>query len=159
MDKTVLLVSNMLLYKLLLRKAILRGTLMFSQTIEYALRAVYCLGQHRNEAKTTKQVASLMKIPPSYLAKIMQGLVRAGIVQSRRGVHGGFLLTKDPADLNLHDVIVAIDPQWGVIPCPLGLHDHKDKPCSLHTRLNDAVTQVEKAFSATTLAELLPDME
>lgn len=130
---------------------------MLSQTIEYALRAVYCLGQHLNEAQTTKQVAELMKIPPSYLAKIMQGLVRAGIVRSRRGVHGGFLLSKDPADLNLLEVIVAIDPQWGVIPCPLGLHDHDDAPCPLHSRLNDAAAQVEKAFSNTTLAELLPD--
>lgn len=129
---------------------------MFSQTIEYALRAVYCLGQHHNEAKTTRQVADLMNIPPSYLAKIMQGLVRAGIVRSRRGVHGGFLLTKAPDDLNLLDVINAIDPQWGAVPCPLGLHDHEDEPCALHSRLNAAAALVEKAFSETTLAELLP---
>jgi Rrf2 family protein len=127
---------------------------MFSQTIEYALRAVYCLGQTPSEAKTNKHVADAMKIPPSYLAKIMQGLVRAGIVRSRRGVHGGFLLNKDPEDVSLFDVITAIDPMWGEVSCPLELEDHKHAPCPLHSRLAEAMAHIEEAFSDTTLAEL-----
>ena len=84
---------------------------MFSQTVEYALRAVYCLGRNLDETKTNKQIADLMRIPSSYLAKIMQALVKAGIVRSRRGVNGGFLLAKDPEEQNLLDVIVAVDPK------------------------------------------------
>lgn len=130
---------------------------MFSQTIEYALRAVYCLGQTPGDAKTNRQVAEAMKIPPSYLAKIMQGLVKAGIVKSRRGVRGGFLLAKDPEGVSLLDVITAIDPQWGEVPCPLQREDHQEHRCPLHSRLNEAKTHIEKAFSDTTLAEILLD--
>lgn len=132
---------------------------MFSQTIEYALRAVYCLSLSQNEAITTRHVAESMNIPPSYLAKIMQSLVKAGIVRSQRGVHGGFLLDKEPKDLNLHEIVTAIDPQWGKISCPLGIEEHKTNPCPLHCRLNRAVAQVKEAFSSTTLSELNPDRD
>jgi len=54
-----------------------------------------------------KEITEPMKIPQSFLAKILQRLVKAGIVQSVRGAGGGFRLARDPAEVTLYDVIRA----------------------------------------------------
>ena len=129
----------------------------FSQTMEYALRAVLCLGKTPCQARTTKEVAELMKVPPSYLAKIMRNLVKAGVIESQRGIHGGFKLTTDPDTLSLLTIVNAVDPILRVHSCPLHLPEHCDGLCSLHSRLDDVLRRTEAAFSQTTLGEVLAD--
>ena len=63
--------------------------LMFSQTVEYALRAVVHLATKTPEAQTTDQIAQATRVPRAYLSKVLQGLARGGIVQSTRGLGGG----------------------------------------------------------------------
>src|SRR3954451_14552348 len=62
---------------------------MFSQTVEYALRAVVHLAYESPEARTTAQIAEATRVPRDYLAKILQGLSKKGVVQTQRGVGGG----------------------------------------------------------------------
>ncbi len=130
---------------------------MFSQTMEYALRAVLCLGMTPGEARTTKEVAEQMKIPPSYLAKIMRNLVKAGVIESQRGIHGGFKLSADPNTLPLLTVVNAVDPILRVRSCPLQLAEHCDGLCALHSRLDDVLRRTEEAFAGTTLSQVLDE--
>jgi Rrf2 family protein len=58
---------------------------MLSQTVEYALRAVVQLAYVAPGASTTAALAKVTQVPPAYLAKVLQALVRAGIVSSQRG--------------------------------------------------------------------------
>jgi Rrf2 family transcriptional regulator, nitric oxide-sensitive transcriptional repressor len=127
---------------------------MFSQTVEYALRAVVFLAQNRGSA-ATDQVAAATKVPPAYLAKVMQGLVRGGIVVSRRGVGGGVALARKPEELTVLEVVNAVDPIVRIRTCPLELSTHGANLCPLHRRLDNALAMVEDAFRATTLAEVL----
>lgn len=127
---------------------------MFSQTVEYALRAVVFLAQNRGSA-ATEQVAEATKVPPAYLAKVMQGLVRGGIVVSRRGVGGGVALARKPEELTVLEVVNAVDPIVRIRTCPLELSSHGANLCPLHRRLDNALAMVEDAFRATTLAEVL----
>lgn len=83
---------------------------MLSQTAEYALRAVICLGINANDALSTQQIARKAKIPAGYLAKVLQTLRRAGLVRSTRGTKGGFVLAHELDGLNLLDIIHAVDP-------------------------------------------------
>lgn len=128
---------------------------MFSQTVEYALRAVVYLAQNREGASATEQVAEATKVPPAYLAKVMQGLVRGGIVVSRRGVGGGVALARKPEELTILEVVNAVDPIVRIRTCPLELSTHGSNLCPLHRRLDNALAMVEEAFRATTLAEVL----
>ena len=64
---------------------------MISQTAEYALRAVVFLSMNVDAAFTTQQIAVATKVPAAYLSKVMQSLVRAGLVRSQRGLGGGFI--------------------------------------------------------------------
>lgn len=130
---------------------------MFSQTVEYALRAVVHLADRAPAARTTDQIAEATRVPKAYLSKVLQSLVRAKIVQSQRGLGGGIALAKDPADLTILEVVNAVEPIVRIRQCPLGLTGHGVRLCPLHRRLDNALAMVETAFGSTTLAELLTE--
>lgn len=127
---------------------------MISQTAEYALRAIVYLADQAETPQTTQQIAAVTLVPAGYLAKVMQGLVRAGLVRAQRGLHGGFNLVIPAAELTVLDVVQAVDPLRRITRCPLGLKGHTAL-CPLHRRLDGAVAMVEQALRSSTIAELL----
>jgi Rrf2 family protein len=128
---------------------------MFSRTVEYALRSMVWLAQSHPEPQTTQQIAAAGHIPAGYLSKVMQGLGRAGLVQASRGLHGGFTLARAPGQVTILEVVNAVDPIQRIHACPLNLEAHSMFLCPLHQRLDDALASIEKAFGATSLAELV----
>jgi Rrf2 family protein len=130
---------------------------MFSQTVEYALRAVACLSMNRDSPQTTEEIAAMTRVPKAYLSKVLQGLRHGGIVKSFRGVGGGIALAHDPEELTILQVVNAVDPIGRIHECPLGLAAHGVKLCPLHRRLDNALKSVEEAFGSTTLAEVLAE--
>jgi Rrf2 family nitric oxide-sensitive transcriptional repressor len=130
---------------------------MFSQKVEYALRAVVHLAFEAPSARTVEQIATATKLPPAYLAKVVQLLVHAGVLRSQRGIGGGIALVKSPTDLSILEVVNAVDPIERIRQCPLGLAAHGVHLCPLHKRLDSAYALVEDAFRKTTLAEVLAE--
>ena len=130
---------------------------MFSQTVEYALRAVVHLADHAPSARTNDQIAAATLVPKAYLSKVIQGLRRAKIVHSKRGIGGGVTLVKTPAELTILDVVNAVEPIMRIRQCPLGLKTHGVRLCPLHSRMDKALAMVEEAFQKTTLAEVLAE--
>ena len=129
---------------------------MFSQTVEYALRAAIYLAGESPSPRTTSQIASATRVPKAYLSKVLQGLVRAGLVNSQRGLGGGMTLAA-PASLTILEVVNAVDPIGRIKECPLRLASHGINLCPLHRRLDNALATVEDAFRNTTLAEVLAE--
>jgi Rrf2 family protein len=77
---------------------------------DYAVRAVlYLAEQDANGRAPTSRIAQQMRIPPSFLAKIVSQLSVAGVVQTSRGARGGVSLAREPKDITLLEVIEAID--------------------------------------------------
>ncbi|MGE0605780.1 MAG: Rrf2 family transcriptional regulator [Pirellulales bacterium] len=130
---------------------------MFSQTVEYALRAVVHLADQSPAARTTDQIAAATQVPKAYLSKVIQGLCRAKIVRSKRGLGGGVSLVESPSELTILDVVNAVEPIGRIRQCPLGLKTHGVRLCPLHKRMDNALAMVESAFQQTTLAELLAE--
>jgi Rrf2 family protein len=128
---------------------------MISQTVEYSLRAAVALAQSGDAPCTAQRLSEITDVPRPYLAKVMQELVRAGLVNSRRGLHGGFELARSPKDLTIWDIVEAVEPLQRIHKCPLRISAHSGGLCPLHRRLDDAMELVERSFRATTLAELL----
>ena len=85
----------------------------------------------------------------------MQGLSRARLVKSQRGLKGGFVLAHDAKALSILEVVNAVDPIRRFPECPLGIPSHGRRLCPLHQRLDDAGQTVETAFGTTMVAELL----
>jgi len=128
---------------------------MISQTVEYALRAIVTIAQQEGEPVTAKRIAEIAQIPLPYLSKMMQGLVRGGLVRSQRGLHGGFVLEKSPEEFSILDVVNMVDPLKRIHECPLGIGSHGKNLCPLHRRLDNALEATETIFRETTLAEML----
>jgi Rrf2 family protein len=127
---------------------------MISQTAEYALRAVVCLAESPTAPMINRVIAETTQVPPEYLSKVLQSLQRAGLVNSRRGLHGGFMLAYPAADVPVLAVINAVDPIKRIRSCPLARADHPTL-CLLHQRLDDAAAVVEHTFRTTTIADLI----
>ena len=77
---------------------------------DYAIRAVrYLAKQEPTTRSATSTVAREMKIPPSFLAKIISQLSIAGLLHTSRGARGGVTLARVPGEISLLDVVEAID--------------------------------------------------
>ena len=130
---------------------------MLSQTTEYALRLAVQLASQPGRPLTIPELARSTRIPEGYLAKVLRQLSRAGLVHSQRGPNGGSVLTRDPEEISVLDVVQAVDPLKRIEVCPLGLRSHGADLCPLHRRLDQAIASVETAFRSSSLAEMLRD--
>lgn len=129
---------------------------MFSQAVEYSMRAMALLTQHHGTPLTVQTIAERAQIPAPYLSKLLQTFTRAGLVAAQRGVGGGYVLTRSPAKISLADVINVVEPLQRIRSCPLGIAGHASL-CPLHRKVDEALATVEKAFTHTNLAELCKD--
>ena len=130
---------------------------MISQTVEYALRAAVHLAHKSPELCTTDEIAEATRVPRAYLAKVLQALVRGGVVQSQRGLGGGMTLARPAEEITILAVVNAVEPLQRIRTCPLELAAHGVRLCPLHRRLDNALATVEQAFASSTLAEVLAE--
>lgn len=125
-----------------------------TQSTEYALRALVFLAANRDHAFPANVLSSRTGVPAHYLGKVLQGLVRTGLLTARRGPGGGFRLAFPPEEITVLDIVNALDPIEHVQRCPLGRDPQGGILCPLHQHLEDAIVGVENAFRAATLAQL-----
>lgn len=95
---------------------------------DYACRALLSLALHLDESGPTsvRDIAERTAIPQPYLEQILLALKGAGLVKSKRGVGGGYVLSRHPADIRIGDILSAVDG-------PISLGDfgepHQDGAC------------------------------
>jgi len=130
---------------------------MFSQTTEYALRAMACLALTPEELVSTVALAKQTKVPSNYLAKVLQQLSAANLIGGRRGVGGGYKLLRPASKIKLMDVLTAMGAVKRIETCPLGLPNHGPNLCPLHRAVDDAAAAAIAVFERSTLADLLSD--
>lgn len=128
---------------------------MLSQTSEYALRAMACLAMKPGESMTAGALASTTKVPPDYLAKVLQQLGNAGLIRGRRGVGGGYSLSRDPKQIRLTNVLDAVTSLRRIETCPLGLATHGKDLCPLHRTVDNAIAAAIAVFDDMTLHDLI----
>jgi Rrf2 family protein len=129
---------------------------MISHTVEYALRAIVAIAHAGRLPCASQQIAHTTRVPAPYLSKVLLNLVRAGLVRSQRGPHGGFTLAVPADKLTIWDVVEAVEPIPRIRECPLGIESHLSL-CPLHRRLDSALGSVESALRGTTIGQLLAE--
>jgi Rrf2 family protein len=83
-----------------------------SQKLEYACRALAQLAK-RHDGRTLTRLEELAQreaVSANFLVQILNDLRRAGLVESRRGQAGGYLLARTPENVTLRQVVEAVDP-------------------------------------------------
>jgi Rrf2 family protein len=131
---------------------------MLSGTAEYALRAVVCLARRpAGSPVRASDLAEAVDVPRNYLGKILHDLVRAGILRSTRGKHGGFQLAVPAGQLPLLRVVALFDEIGGERRrCLLGRPECSDRdPCPVHGRWKACADQVQRFFRETTVGDVL----
>jgi Rrf2 family transcriptional regulator, nitric oxide-sensitive transcriptional repressor len=128
---------------------------MFSQTTEYALRAMACLALAPDQLVPTTTLAAMTKVPSNYLAKVLQQLATANMIVGRRGVGGGYKLARPADTINLLDVINTVGTLERITTCPLGLPNHGTNLCPLHKAMDNAAAAMIAMFDGVTLKHLI----
>lgn len=125
---------------------------------EYALRALLVLGQQPGKVYTINEIAEQTLVTAKYLEQILIKLRKLGYVQSKRGVHGGYMLSLSPADISIGDVIRQIEGPLSpmgctsvtaYVPCPL------EEGCLLKPLWKVVRDTVAHVLEQTTLDDLL----
>jgi Rrf2 family protein len=129
--------------------------MMVTRETDYAVRCVTYLARERERVASVGEIAERMSIPKSFLAKIMQRLVREGLIESIRGVNGGFRLLKSPDHMTLLEVLTAIQGVAPVNTCAIDKRRCRmSGRCAVHPVWIEIRTEVEKRLATRTIASL-----
>ena len=132
---------------------------MLTQTADYALRALIYLAHAPEDGyHQTRDLSKALNVPANYLGKILQLLGHYQIVESQRGMNGGFRLAKLPEQVRLYDVMLALDTLPTDNECPLLTGGRQAELCRLHRRFAAMTADYIQFLKDTTLEEILqPD--
>jgi len=125
---------------------------------DYAARALLSLALHTEETPTSvREIAERTALPQPYLEQILLALKGAGIVRSKRGVGGGYVLARPPAEIKLSDIVRAVDGpitagDFGK-PHTDGACDHEGQ-CVLLTIWDAAGSHMREFLDSFSLAEI-----
>jgi Rrf2 family protein len=135
---------------------------MFSKTFGYALRAVTFIAIHGKEEKKVglHELSQNLEIPHHFLGKIMQDMVRHGIVHSTKGPSGGFFANDQTAMTPLVDILVITDGSLVFTHCALNIKRcDSGTPCPLHHDFAVCRDGMLKTMAVKTVGILAAEVE
>lgn len=119
---------------------------------------VFLAGQERARAISCDEVASLLSMPFDFLAKILQKLSRAGLVESRQGPHGGYYLSRHPSRISFTEVFRALDDPVRLVECAEieSCRCPRLSVCAIIETMQALHQKVMAGFDEATVADLIP---
>lgn len=137
---------------------------MISNTSRYALRALVYLASHKDEQNKIgiHTIATDLNIPTQFLGKILQNLVKQKLLESAKGPHGGFSVSKNLAHTTLFDVIKNFDGDDLFNKCLISDKDCAEvgeMHCSLHSRYEAIRLGLKKMFCEQTVYDLASEFK
>ena len=130
-----------------------------SRTVVYAIQATLQLAQSKSGGPVPcSQLAATNSMPERFLLQILRSLVTHGILNSTRGVVGGYTLQRRPQDITMLDLLEAIEgPLTASVPSNGSLSDYT--LAKLQKTLDDVTASKRQELSQITLADLVPPEE
>ena len=130
--------------------------LRLSKKADYALMAMKHLAQNSSATSTSaREIAEQYDIPIELMAKVLQRLVRIGLLASTQGTRGGYTLGRPPATISVADVIEAIDGPFTVTACSTENNDCEQySKCSIRDPLWQIRERIAATLETVTIAEI-----
>ncbi len=134
--------------------------LRLSKKADYALLALRHMAAHQaRPAHSARELAEAYDIPAELLAKVLQQLVRARLLLSHQGIHGGYGLGRPAEGISVADVIQAVDGPLTVTACSDTDHScDQYAKCNIRDPLWRIKDRIVSALAATSVAELATDI-
>ena len=141
--------------------------MIFTTKAEYGVRLLIQLGMHGSDHPVSlKAIAAAENLPLAYLERIAARLKKAGIIESTRGAHGGYLLAKPSEEITMDHVVLALEGAIAPMECFIDASSpaehrvccsHEGEPHQCATKLLWTRVQmgVIRSLQRTTLAELV----
>lgn len=130
---------------------------MLSSTCKTAIKAVIYLASkfESGENAGIKEIAEFIDASEHTIGKLLQTLVKQGVVNSIKGPSGGFYISKEQRKQPIINIVEAIDGKQLFKECGLGLSKcSASRPCPIHHDYKEARDKVEKLFSTRKIADL-----
>ena len=130
--------------------------LVYSKASDYAIRALVHLARCPSRTLVRAvDIAKTEKLPPLFLAKTLQGLVRQRLLKSSRGRGGAFQFWLDPKEICLRDVVRAVDGIPCYEQCAMGRQRCSvEDACPMHEGWAGLRSQIVQYLQQTTIAGL-----
>ncbi|TNF44502.1 MAG: Rrf2 family transcriptional regulator [Epsilonproteobacteria bacterium] len=132
--------------------------MLLTRASEYALLSLDTI-RKSDSPIGAEQLANELCIPKSFLAKILQSLAKQGILESRKGAHGGFILAKDIYQISVRDIIFAAEGKSPAVfdctsyaaTCPNG----SIGSCAISPFLMNFQTKIDDFLNGLSLGDIL----
>ena len=134
---------------------------MISKKCKYAIKALLYLADHQSEGRSifSSEIAEQENIPKKFLETILRELRNFQFVQSKRGKAGGYKLLKEPKDINLADLMRAVDGPVAMLPCVslnyyANCEECDEKICKIKPVFEEVRDKTLKILNATTIDKM-----
>jgi len=127
---------------------------------DYAIRALVHLAINLGQVVSAGEIAASQEVPIDFLQKILQKFVRQGLVQSHRGIQGGFSLSRDPSQVTVLEIVEIMQGKLVMNRCFLGKDGCPRAPkCALKQNWLDLEQQLVDSLAGITLQDLVNQLQ
>jgi len=126
-----------------------------SKRVEYGIIAVQYMASASKQLVSVKEIADSMGLSFDFLSKILQSLLKKGIVESQKGSKGGYKLVRHPKDISVFDIIDSLEENKFLVEC-LEFDNKCDMSsvCTLKDPLSILQDKINKLFLETSIKEI-----
>jgi Rrf2 family protein len=130
-----------------------------SKKVEYGLIAIrHVATKTHGDLATAKEIADMYRIPYELVAKVLQKLTRAGLLDSHQGMRGGYSLSRNPREIPVSVIIRAIEGSAPAIARCMSEGPESCEvfsSCTIKSPLTKVQANIENAFNTMTLSEIV----
>jgi Rrf2 family protein len=127
-----------------------------TRAADYAVRVMIHLASDGHDGRSSlTDLADAAEVSPAFLSKVLQRLVRSGLVASRRGKKGGFELLERGRSASLLEILQALDGVPELNVCLLSGGCHRSSWCAAHCVWETAQVKMREILAAATLEQLV----
>ena len=130
------------------------GAIKMSEATSMALHTMTYLAAKRDTLVPANRIAGDLKISGNHLAKVLQRLVKAELVDSTRGPKGGFKLSREPERITLNEVYEVMEGPVSEVDCLYGAKMCDSEECIFHGLLGSVSRMLSDYLNKTTLSDV-----
>lgn len=129
--------------------------LKITRKAEYALIALrHLISVKDGELATVKEISTQYEIPQELLAKALQQLARAKVIEATKGPSGGYKLVRDPHEINMTNFFEILEGPMGIMDCYFDSGCNQLSACNIRTPINRINDSIRTIFNKLTLADI-----